>query len=106
MANNSSEEIKLVFTIEDVWEQDIPNNIINLWVYNYVTNHLPCRACAIYRGFCETILREQWCPDYGNVDFVIEKIKNCDKNFINIMNFSSATKHKIIDILIEKNKKN
>lgn len=42
MANNSSQEIKLKFTIEDFWEQDVPDNIIKLWVYNYVTDHLPC----------------------------------------------------------------
>ena len=59
MANNSSQEIKLKFTIEDFWEQDVPNNTINLWAYNYVTDHLPCRAYATYNGFCEIILREQ-----------------------------------------------
>lgn len=75
MANNSSQEIKLKFTIEDFWEQDVPDNIIKLWVYNYVTDHLPCRACSNYSGFCETILREQWCPHWGKVDFVIEKKK-------------------------------
>ena len=56
MANSLSKEMKLKFSIEDVREQDVPENIINLWTYNYATQYHPCYACETYGGFCEKIL--------------------------------------------------
>ena len=104
MANSLSKEMKLKFSIEDVREQDVPENIINLWTYNYATQYHPCYACETYGGFCEKILQERWCSEWGHFNYVIEKIKKCDKNFIDISNFSNNTRHEIINILINKNK--
>ena len=96
--------MKLKFTIKYFRELDAPGNLINLWNYSLITDHFPCLACRTYSGFCKTVLKGKWSPEWGDFDFVIEKIKNCDKNFIDISNFSCATRHKIINILIQKSK--
>ena len=49
-------------------------------------------------------MKEKWCSEWGDFNYVIEKIKKCDKNFIDISNFSNNTRHEIINILINKNK--
>ena len=52
MTNSLSKEMKLKLSIEDFREQDVPENIINLWTYSYVTEHHPCYACETYDDFC------------------------------------------------------
>ena len=97
----------LLFTIEDFKRDDAANNLINLWSYNYFNGHSRnCFTCNTYSSFCEKALEEQWNPDWGNFEFVIEKIKNTDKTFIDLSKFSSMNRWEIIDILIKKNKKN
>ena len=101
----SDKEVNLRFSKQIFREESTPDNFINLWTYNYYVNHKPCIACDTYSRYCEEVLKEVWCNDWGNFDFVIEKIKNCDKNFININSCSEKNKWKILDDLIKKNKK-
>ena len=78
-------------------------HLIYLWTYKYSTAHFPCLACETYSNYCENALKDIWCKEWGDFKTVVEKINKCDKDFINISNFSSSTKWKIIDILINKN---
>ena len=90
MANLLS--VNLRFLEENFRELDAPNLFVNLWTYNCFKMHKPCIICDTYFRFCEKILKERWCDDWGNFDSVVEKIKNCDGTFININNYSKAIK--------------
>ena len=103
--SDQSKEVNLKFSKESFREHSAPDNFINLWTYNYFVNHKPCISCDIYSRYCEEVLKEVWYNNWGKFDFVIEKIKNCDSNFININNYSELKKWKILDSLINKNKK-
>ena len=103
MANDQSKEVNLKFSKESFREQSAPDNFINLWKYNYFVNHKPCIACDTYSRYCEEVLKEVRCDDWGKFDFVIEKIKKCDSDFININNYSESNKWKILDDLKIKN---
>ena len=94
-------------TIKYLMEQfeinDVPDNLINIWSYNDVNHGKNCRKCCIRSDICEKTLKRQWNSDWGEFDFVILKIKENDKTFIDISGFSSMTKWEIIDILVQKN---
>ena len=105
MANLLSKESDLKFNKQTFRELSAPNNFINLWNYNYFEKHKPCFTCDMYSKYCEEVLKEVWCNDWGDFDFVMEKIKNCDKGFINLNNYSKDNKWGILDELIKKNKK-
>ena len=95
------------FTIEDFTMLDVPDNLLNLWSYNNLNKHSKSYdICKIYSDFCEKVLQDQWNVDWGDFKFVMEKIKNSDKTFIDISKFSSMNRWEIIDILIKKNKEN
>ena len=93
MTNSLSKEMKLKLSIEDFREQDVPEIIINLSTYNCVTEHHPCYASETYDGFCERIMKEKWRSEWRDFNYVIEKIKKCEKNFIDISNFSNNTRY-------------
>ena len=105
MANLLSKESDLKFNKQTFRELSAPNNFINLWNYNYFEKHKPCFTCDMYSKYCEEVLKEVWCNDWGDFDFVMEKIKNCDKGFINLNNYSKGNKWGILDELIKRNKK-
>ena len=98
----NSKEANLLFSEEDFRELDAADLFINLGTYNYFKKHLPCTSCNAYSHFCEKILKERWCDEWGNFDSVMEKIKKTDKSLINVNNYSTATKWGIIDELINK----
>ena len=102
-----AEKIELKFTIEDFRRQNVPDFLLNLWSYNFFKNHSAgCQACKIYSGYCEEVLEEKWSSEWGDFKFVIEKIKNVDKSFIDLSRFSSSNRWEIFDILIKKNEEN
>ena len=103
--SDQSKEVNLKFSKESFRQHSASNNFINLWTYNYFVDHKPCTTCETYSRYCEEVLKEVWCDEWGKFDFVIEKIKNCDSNFININKYSDSNKWKILDDLINKNKK-
>ena len=102
MANLLSKESDLKFNKQTFRELSAPNNFINLWNYNYFEKHKPCFTCDMYSKYCEEVLKEVWCNDWGDFDFAMEKIKNCDKGFINLNNYSKGNKWEILDELIRK----
>lgn len=104
MANVSSKESDLKFNKQAFRKLSAPNNFMNLWLYNFFEKHKPCFTCDTYSKYCEEVLKEVWCADWGDYDFVVEKIKNCDENFVNINNYSEINKWGILDELIKKNK--
>ena len=99
MAKVLSKEANLKFTKESFRELDVPDLFINLWTYNYFEKHKPCIACDTYSRYCEEILKEIWCSDWGNFDLVVERLKKCNQAFININNYSSSAKWSILDEL-------
>ena len=104
MANSISKKYDLKFTKQDFRELSAPDNVLNVWIYNYFVKHKPCFTCDTYSKYCEEVLKEERRDDWGDFDFVIRKIKNCDKSFIDLNRYSEITKWGILDQLIKKNK--
>ena len=102
MANLLSKESNLKFNKQTFRELSAPYNFINLWIYTYFEKHKPCFTCDTYSKYREEVLKEVWCNDWGDFDFVVKKIKNCDKSFINLHNYSEGNKWGILDKLIKK----
>ena len=44
MANSLSKEANLKFTYQDFRCMYAPDLFINIWTYNYLTDHFPCLA--------------------------------------------------------------
>ena len=88
MANAQSKEVNLKFAYQDFKGLEASDLFINLWTYNYLTGHLPCS------NYFLNVLKEIWCPAWGDFKTVTDKIKKCDKEFINIynINYSNFTK--------------
>ena len=61
-----------------------------------------CATLTALHDYCEEILRSRWQKEWGDCDFVIDKIKKCDENFLNISNFSNKTRWEIITELVKK----
>ena len=102
---NLSKEANLNFTKENFMELDALDLLIILWTYNHFEKQKPCLACDTYSRYCEEVLKEIWCEDWGNFDLVVERLKKFDETFININNYSECTKWGTLDKLIEINKK-
>ena len=97
-----SKETVLKFNKQTFRELSAPNNVLNLWIYNYFEKHKPCFTCETYSRYCKEVLREVWCADWEDIDFVLGKIKNCNKSFSNLTNYSDSNKWGILDELIKK----
>ena len=61
-----------------------------------------CATLTALHDYCEEILRSRWQKEWGDCDFVIDKIKKCDKILLNISNFSNKTRWEIIKELVRK----
>ena len=59
MANSLKKESNLKFTKQDFRELSVPDNILNVWVYNYFDKHKPCFTCDVYSKHCEEVLKEE-----------------------------------------------
>ena len=105
MANSLKKESDLKFNKQDFRELSATDNILNVWIYNYFVKHKPRSTCDVYSEYCEEVLKQEWCDDWGDFDFVIGKIKNCDKSFIDLNRYSEITKWGILDELIKRIKK-
>ena len=98
--NNSN---VLKFSVKDFKEQDAPNLIMNIWIYN--STHVPTYfACRTYTDHYKEALREKWESEWGDFNFAIAKFKKCDRNFIDTGQYSSADMHSIIEELKRFNK--
>ena len=107
MADFPTKESELKFCKQDFRDLSVPDNLLNLWIYNYFGKHKPCFSCKTHSKYSEEVLKEEWRDGWGDFDIVIGKIKNCDISLINLNNYSSEmTKWEILDELIKKNKEN
>ena len=94
-------------SLVDFQQFDAPDLIINIWTYNETKKHLNiCDICQRYSDLSIQALREKWEKEWGDMDYLVEKIKKRDTHYFNIGKYSSATKHQIIDFLKKYNKKN
>ena len=78
---------------------DAPDLIINIWLYNDPKN--TGYFCCIYSVWCEIALKEKWKEEWGDFDFTVKKIRENDKNFIDVRKYSSEDRYLIIDELID-----
>ena len=94
----------LRFNKQSFKELSVPDNFLNLWIYNYFVKHKPCVTYDTYSKYCEEVLKEQWYNYWGHYDFVFGKIESFDKTFIDLGLFLESNKWLILDKSIEKNK--
>ena len=66
------------FCKQDFRALSVLDNLLNLGIYNYFGKHKPCFSCETYSKYCEEVLKEECRDGWGDFDFVIGKIKNCD----------------------------
>lgn len=50
-------------------------------------------------------LREKWEEEWGDFEYFVEKLKQNNKQFINVPNYSNENKHQMIDVIKTFNKK-
>ena len=89
----------LKFSFEDFVVLDTPNLLINIWSYSKHINEKNCYICNIYREHCIDIVEIRWKREWGFFDKVIKNIKNNNEDFINLSNYSSENRYKIISDL-------
>ena len=79
MANSLKKESDLKFTKQDFRELSAPDNILNVWIYNYFDKHKPCFTCDIYSKYCEEVLKEEWRDDGVILILSLGKLKTALK---------------------------
>ena len=78
--------------MKDFRELDAPNLIINIWTYNDREFVLPCcTVCFIYSEWYTVTLKEKCQEEWGDFDFVVEKLKNNDRSFVDLENIRLRT---------------
>ena len=73
------------FLRESLADLNIEDLIINLWDLNYFKCHR--KRCMSYESnpyLTIKILKQRWQEEWGKVDFVLEQIKNCNEQFIDL----------------------
>ena len=73
------------FLRESLADLNIEDLIINLWGLNYFKCHR--KRCMSYESnpyLTIKILKQRWQEEWGKVDFVLEQIKNCNEQFIDL----------------------
>ena len=87
------------FLRESLADLNIEDLIINLWSLNYFKCHRKkCILCEGNQYLTIKILKQRWQENRGKADFVLEQIKNCNEQFIDL---EYLQKHKRESILNE-----
>ena len=71
-------------SLKDFRELDSPNLIIQIWSYNNPKQWPKCSVCDIYSEFCKIVLKEKWREEWGDFDFVLEKLEKNGRSFIDV----------------------
>ena len=61
--------------------------------------------CKAYSEFAIKALREKWQEDWGDFDYLVTKLRENNKQYINTSRYSSENMHEIIDFIKKYNKK-
>ena len=86
---------------------DAPDLITNIWTYSQSKKQLHiCDICQTYTELSIQALREKWEEDWGDFQYFVKKLIECDKLYIDVGKYSNKTKHEIIDFIKKYNKKN
>ena len=76
------------FQESDFMELATEDLIITLWNLNYYKRRRKiCFSCEANQNFTINILKERWQKEWGEVNEVLEYIKNCNVNFIDVEYF-------------------
>ena len=78
----------------DFMELATEDLIINLWDLNYYKCHRKiCFSCEANQNFTIKILIEWWQKRWGEVNEVLEHIKNCNVNLLMLNIFKKIIEH-------------
>ena len=98
-------------SLTDLWLKDfkkleVPHLIVNIWRSNTNQEHLKeCSICNLRSKYSIMTLREKWEEEWGDFEYFVEKLKQNNKQFINVPNYSNENKHQMIDVIKTFNKK-
>ena len=96
-------------SINDFRRLDAAGLIINIWTYaNAGSKHTTaCEICQRYSNLSIQALAEKWEEKWGDMEYLVKKIIENDRKYINIINrYSASTKNQILDFIEKYNKKN
>lgn len=80
-------------------EMESADLMINIWSCNGNKEHLKyCDVCEKYERLSIEVLKKRWEEQWGNFEYVISKLKENDKEFVDLSKYSSETMHEIIDV--------
>ena len=87
-------------SLKDFRDLDSPNLIIQIYSYNNPKQWLKCSVCDIISEFYKIALKEKWEEEWGDFDFVVEKLEKNDRSFICVGIYLSVDIVLILDDLI------
>ena len=97
-------------SLTDLWLKDfkqleVPDLIINIWRSNTNKQHLEeCGICNLRSKYSIMTLRSKWADEWGDFEYFVKKLKENDKQFINVPNYSNQNKHEMLNIISTINK--
>ena len=86
---------ELKFSLDTFRQHDIPKLLINIWDYAYHIKEKGCNVCQTYQGWCMIAAKEKWADQFIDFDFVINNLQAQNKNWVDFVKFSTATKNNI-----------
>ena len=78
----------LKFKFEDFEELDVPDFMINFWCYS--ENNENCPILKQYNDWSITALKKKLIKEYIDFDFVVEKLSQRDKKWVDVSRISSG----------------
>ena len=83
-----------------------PQLIMNISLYNENKEHKEiCSICKAYIEFSIEALKEKWQEDWGDFEYLVTKLTENNRQYINTSRYSSENMHEIIDFIKKYNKK-
>ena len=75
---------------------DLPDLLLNIWCYaDYLNDQIINQYCK----WCVEAAEEQWQPDFLDFQYVIQNLKNKNKNFYNFVRICSADENVIYRLI-------
>ena len=94
------EKMHSKISLKDFRDLHSPNLIIQIYSSNDPKQWSKCSVCDIISEFYKIVLNEKWREEWGDFDFVVEKLVKNDRSFICVGTYLSVDIVLILDDLI------
>ena len=75
---------------------ELPNLLISIWTY---ADHLHDPSVKQYEKWCVELAKEKWQPHYLDFDYVIQMLKEKNKEFYDFAKISTANRGIIYELI-------